>query len=254
MIRLITSTHNKLVKQWKKLHTKKHRQSAQQFIIEGEHLLEEAYKSGWEIETIIVVEKAIVPGWAEQIPQVLVSRQVFREISQTETPQGISAVVHMQKPQPITGDYILLLDAVQDPGNVGTMIRTADAAGFSGVIIGTGSVDLYNDKVIRASQGSIFHIPVVQGDLANHISNLKKADFTIVASALEQAQPLPNISRLARMALIVGNEGAGIHPEILTTADTIVKIPIYGRAESLNVSVAAGILMYSLRKKSDDCE
>lgn len=148
------------------------------------------------------------------------------------------------------GNHLLLIDQVQDPGNLGTMIRTADAAGFSQVVLGKGTVDLYNDKVVRASQGSIFHIPIIQADLLELIPALQSQTYTVLASALENAVAYDTVEQLEKIALVMGNEGSGIAPEILQLADKCIKIPIYGQAESLNVSIAAGILMYQLRKQN----
>ena len=143
----------------------------------------------------------------------------------------------------------MLIDAVQDPGNVGTMIRTADAAGFDAVILGEGTVDLYNDKVIRATQGSIFHLPIIQADLLLKMDELQKQGVVICASTLEKAVPIESVERTEKMALIVGNEGQGVNPVLIEKADQLVHIPIYGKAESLNVSVAAGIMLYEMQKK-----
>ena len=162
---MITSTQNSQVKDWRKLHTKKYRVKTNSFLIEGYHLIEEALKSGWVIEMIIVQDGIELPDWLAQQRYQLVDQHVFSAISQTEAPQGIAAVVKIKDASAPSGDYLLLLDQVQDPGNLGTMIRTADAAGFSQVVLGKGTVDVYNDKVIRASQGSIFHIPIIEADL-----------------------------------------------------------------------------------------
>src|SRR5699024_7380004 len=139
---------------------------------------------------------------------------------------------------------LLVVDSLQDPGNLGTMIRTADAAGFEAVILGDGSVDLYNEKVIRATQGSIFHIPVFQFDLITNIPVLKQEGFRIWASALSGATSYNVLTPAEKNALVIGNEGAGVSDEVLLLADYQVKIPIYGKAESLNAGIAAGILMY----------
>lgn len=245
---MITSTQNSQVKDWRKLHTKKYRVKTNSFLIEGYHLIEEALKSGWSIEVIIVQDGIELPDWLAQQRYQLVDQHVFATISQTEAPQGIAAVVKIKDASATSGDYLLLLDQVQDPGNLGTMIRTADAAGFSQVILGTGTVDMYNDKVIRASQGSIFHIPIIEADLAEFIQILHSQAYTVFASALDNAIAYDAVGEFDKVALVMGNEGSGIAPEILELADQRIKIPIYGQAESLNVSIAAGILMYQLRK------
>lgn len=248
LINLITSTQNSQVKDWRKLHTKKYRVKTSTFLIEGYHLVEEALKSGWEIETIIVQDGVEIPSWLVEAKYELVDEYVFAEITLTETPQGIAAVVKMNTAAEREGDYLLLLDQVQDPGNLGTMIRTADAAGFSQVILGKGTVDVYNDKVIRASQGSIFHLSIIEADLVEVIPTLQAESFTVLASTLEDAVAYDSIGDAEKVALVMGNEGAGIAAEILELADQRVMIPIYGQAESLNVSIAAGILMYNVRK------
>src|SRR5699024_10612671 len=143
----------------------------------------------------------------------------------------------------------LLLDAIQDPGNLGAIIRTADAVGFGAVILGEETVDVFNDKVIRATQGSLFHIPVISAKLEDMIEELKEVGFTIWASTLEKATYYDELDVPKKVALILGNEGAGIRQVLLEQADTCVKIPIYGKAESLNVGIAASILMYYIKQK-----
>src|SRR5699024_8056094 len=160
---MIRSTQNKNVKEWKKLHSKKGRNQSNSFLIEGYHLIEEAYSTEQNIKELILQEGIENPGWLQDDFVSYVSESVFNEITQTDTPQGIAAVVAKQSIATKDKNYVLLLDAIQDPGNLGTMIRTADAAGFSKIILGEGTVDLYNDKVIRATQGSIFHIAIEQG-------------------------------------------------------------------------------------------
>src|SRR5699024_5733851 len=172
---------------------------------------------------------------------------VFNQIAQTESPQGIIAVVEMKKPSSLSGSHIMMIDAIQDPGNLGTIIRTADAAGYNAVVLGDGTVDIYNDKVIRATQGSIFHIPIISANLRNCIDRLQINHFKVITSALKESVPYQSIDKPEKVALIVGNEGNGIDEAILSSADMNVHIPIYGDAESLNVSVAAGILMYHFR-------
>lgn len=244
---MITSLQNPQVKAWRKLHARKNRIKTQRFLVEGFHLIEEAYESDWDIETIIVQEDVKPPDWMSDDRIVTVSKQVFKTIAQTETPQGIAAVVMMQELPREQEKHVLLLDAIQDPGNLGTIIRTADAAGFSAVCLGNGTVDSYNEKVIRASQGSIFHVPIYQADLTKEIMRLRANGFTIYATSLRRAKNYLDISFNEKTALIIGNEGAGVQESFIELADETIKIPIYGKAESLNVSVAAGILMYQMR-------
>jgi len=247
LMHVITSIQNYQVKSWRKLHTRKHRKNEERFLIEGFHLIEEAVNSGWDIEIVIVREGVDIPSTLVQQNITFVNTRVFKEISQTKTPQGIAAVVKMREFSNKDSKFVLLVDAVQDPGNLGTIIRTADAAGFSHVVLGQGTVDLYNDKVIRATQGSIFHISITQANLSEEIKTLQEKNYTIIASALENATDYRSVEVEGKAALIVGNEGTGIQKEMIQVVDKVVKIPIYGEAESLNVSIAAGILMYHMR-------
>ncbi|SHG34617.1 TrmH family RNA methyltransferase [Ornithinibacillus halophilus] len=244
---MITSVKNEKVKSWKKLQKRKERTEQGLFLIEGYHLVEEAWKSKWEIQEIIVQENSDVPHWAKGFSLEYVSDNVFQYISQTQTPQGIAATVKMKQQTTINGNQVLLIDAIQDPGNLGTIIRTADAAGFGAIILGNGTVDMYNDKVIRSTQGSLFHLPIFQANLEEKIPALQQDGFSIWASALANSKDYHTMDVPEKVALVVGNEGAGIQEQLLKLADSIVKIPIYGKAESLNVSIAAGILMYHLK-------
>lgn len=241
---LLTSTQNRRVKQWKSLQRKKGRMQTGKFWIEGFHLVEEAINSEWMIDEIIVRADVQLPYEYARFPVTTVNDRVFNALSQTKTPQGIGAVVHMRSSHDVAGRFVSLIDRVQDPGNLGTMIRTADAAGFDAVVLSDDSVDMYNDKVIRATQGALFHLPVVQDDLTPYLKHLKQSGFTVWAAALQNANIYSDVPRSDKIALIVGNEASGIHPDRLEQADAIVKIPIHGKVESLNVSVAAGILMY----------
>lgn len=245
----IDSLNNHRVKAWKKLKTKKGRDKQEAFLIEGDHLVEEALQSNVKVMAIIVDEaRDDLPFSAHDVPVVQVSKPIFRELSDTDTPQGIIAVCQKLKetPLPLKGKF-LLLDEVQDPGNVGTMIRTADCAGFDAVILGKGCADLYNPKTIRSTQGSLFHLPIYQQDLTETIRRLKEHQIPVFGTALTEATDYRKIGKRSSYALLVGNEGAGVKPEFLELCDENLCIPIYGKAESLNVAVAAGILMYGLQ-------
>lgn len=241
---LITSTQNAQVKQWQKLKRKKERTKTNTFLVEGFHLVEEAITAGWTIEQLILREETELPEWASHLDAETVSEHVFKSITDTETPQGIAAVVQMQDKKLKRHNRILLLDAVQDPGNLGTIIRTADAAGYDAIYVGEGSVDRYNDKVVRATQGSIFHLPVLTADLELLLPELQDNGYTVWAAALEGAVDYRAVTAPEKTALLVGNEGAGIDKRLIAQSDMAVKIPIFGKAESLNVSIATGILLY----------
>ncbi|GGM26917.1 putative tRNA/rRNA methyltransferase YsgA [Paraliobacillus quinghaiensis] len=243
---MITSVKNETVKQWNKLKIKKHREQQQQFLVEGVHLVQEVLASDWEVETIILQDGVTIPIEVPSEKSTYVTENVMQHLTDTKTPQGIVAIVRMKESDLKNKQKLLLLDAIQDPGNVGTMIRTADAAGFDGIVLGDGTVDLYNDKVIRSSQGSIFHLPILRTNLLEYTQELKQGDITIWGSTLEQASPIHELKVPKKVALIVGNEGAGVSQELLKEADQRVHIPIFGQAESLNVSVATGIMLYQI--------
>ncbi|WP_082233640.1 TrmH family RNA methyltransferase [Halobacillus massiliensis] len=245
---MITSTQNAKVKEWKKLKTRKYRNKLRRFIIEGEHLVEEAAQSDWTMVEVIVSE-----GYEGQLHNkvngsiILVSEQVFKEASDTETPQGIAAVIEKKELTFKNEPYTLLLDSIQDPGNLGTLIRTADAAGFKQVILGKGTVDVYNEKTVRATQGSLFHLSVLQGELEDVIPKLIDDGIPVYAAALEGAKAFKEIEPSSSAALLLGNEGQGIADAYLQLSTEQVFIPIYGQAESLNVAIAGGILMYHFK-------
>lgn len=241
---MITSLQNDHVKHWRKLHKRKERESSKSFIVEGFHLVEEACHSDWDVLEIIIQEHVDLPDFCHGYPVTRVSKQVFTYISQTRSPQGIAAKLKMKHAILSLNDKVLIVDAIQDPGNLGTIIRTADAAGFSSIILGDNTVDVYNDKVVRATQGSLFHVSMVYQNLNKAIPQLQEEGYTIWASTLKNAEVYHQIKPNKKTALIVGNEGAGIQDSLLDIVDTLVYIPIYGKAESLNVSVAAGVLMY----------
>lgn len=250
----IESPQNALVKHWKKLvTTRKERDKSEEFLVEGFHLVEEALKNEGIILTLIVREDVELPAhWStKNIHTVVINKAVANEISETEHTQGVYA--HCRQPQHAEEDYmkwkkLLLVDAVQDPGNVGTMIRTADAAGMDAVILGKGSADPYNPKTVRSAQGSHFNIPVVRGDLVEWVGKSKAFDMKVLGTGLDNAVNHSDIEPQSAFALIMGNEGSGVEPELLNLADVTVKIPMYGKAESLNVAVATGILLYAYSK------
>lgn len=250
----ILSTKNTMIKDFKKLHKKKYREEKQQYIIEGFHLIEEAANAKAQIDWIIFNQRGQTE-WSDwlkgQLDErlILVSDEVLESLSELPTPQGMLAIVRMpefERNIQFSGGW-LLLDNIQDPGNVGTMIRTADAAGLSGVVLGEGSADIYNTKVLRAMQGSNYHLPVIRIPLAGIIEGFKKAKIPVYGTELNpEAVSYQKIMRSENYALIMGNEGQGVSTEFLAQTDQNIYIPIKGAAESLNVAIAAGILMYHL--------
>lgn len=248
-MKYIQSVQNPQYKKWKKLLTKKERDATGTFIVEGFHLVEEALKANAVIE-VILNENTEIPQRLDygSTSITTVTEEMFRELSDTETPQGILAVCESQKKDlQIEGKQFLLIDAVQDPGNLGTMIRTADAAGVDAVIVGQGSVDIYNPKVIRSAQGSHFHLPVIRGDLSKWLEKLSEKNIQVFGTALENGHIYTETKASDSFALLVGNEGNGVNKALLERTTKNLYIPIFGKSESLNVAVAAGILLYYLK-------
>ena len=243
---IITSKANSVVKNAKKLHQKKYRKSA--YLIEGWHLFEEAVQAGVMIEKIFALE-----SYREQLasfPQtVWVSEDILLDLADSQTPQGIVAVV--QKEEVEQTDFsqgkFLFLEDVQDPGNVGTIIRTADAAGFTGVIVSDKSADIYSLKTLRSMQGSHFHLPIYRMTSQALLEEAKEVAIPVLATTLSKDsvdyRELPSIENFV---LVMGNEGQGISSLMAESADQLLHISMKGKAESLNVAVAACILIFHL--------
>lgn len=251
---IIRSKSNALVKQAKKLHQKKHR--IQSYLIEGWHLLEEALTYGASLEWIFVLEEDVA-RLAGRVPEEqvrLVSCEVLQELADSPSPQGVVAQVALPQqsfPDKLEGKYLVLED-VQDPGNVGTMIRTADAAGFAGVLISDKTADIYNLKVLRSMQGSHFHVPIYRLPMEQIMAEVKKAGMPLLATTLSsRSVDYRSLPILTEFALVMGNEGQGISEQVATAADSLVHIAMPGQAESLNVAVAAGILLFHFVEEND---
>jgi len=252
----IISVQNPRVKGWAKLHTRKEREKTGRFLLEGPHIVEEACRAGITLEAVLLEEEANVPEWLNTYLRahgntdlIQVSRPVLEKIAETKTPQGMLAVAEKgeRRPEALPEDCLLLvLDRLQDPGNVGTLIRTADAAGFDGVVIGDGSADLYNSKTLRSTMGSLFHLPIWQENIPEFIrrSKQQQPQLRIIGTSLQESRPYTDVSYTGATALVIGNEGSGISDEVLALTDQNVIIPIHGRAESLNAAIAGSIMMY----------
>lgn len=250
----IESTQNALVKHWKKLVTlRKEREKSNEFLIEGFHLVEEALKHKDQIMQLIVRDGVDLPLlWEiDDVEIVYVNETVAKEIAETEKSQGVFAHCKVKESTEIeqaAWRKVLLVDAVQDPGNIGTMIRTADAAGLDAVILGKGCADAYNPKVMRSAQGSHFHIPVLRADLHEWMERLQDDGVKVFGTSLDNAISYREVDATEAFAVMVGNEGSGISPQLLAKTDQNIIIPLLGGAESLNVAVATGILLYAFVK------
>ncbi len=242
----ITSAQNSKIKNANKLKKKKDRDKTGLALIEGIHLIDEAYQSGLDIEQLFVADPSRTDEqlieYANEIFEI--NLKVAEALSGTVTPQGFFAVIKKPEYDISTAKQVLLIDRIQDPGNLGTLIRTADAAGIDLIVMEKGTADPYQDKVLRASQGSVFHIPVMSESLQIFIDTF---DGPIYGTALDEAVSFKEIEAQDTFALILGNEGEGVNETLLNSTTQNLTIPIYGKAESLNVAIAGSILLYQLK-------
>jgi len=251
---IISSPKNEKIKELVKLQTAKGRKKAGMYLLEGEHLVEEAIKERAQIKLIVVTSNRLEDYknlLAQTDVQVLVvSQDVFHKLSMTETTQGILAVVEIVKQEilPHKG-HLIVLDAVQDPGNLGTIIRLCDATNFKDIILTKGTVDAYNEKVIRATMGSILNVNLFYLEKQEIIKILKENNYSVIATYLDkEALPYNKIKLKEKNAVIFGNEGRGICDEFVSISDYKTIIPILSNTESLNVAVASAIILYKFRE------
>lgn len=240
----IDSLTNAQVKAWVALHQAKGRRETGTFLVEGNHLVEEAHKAK-ALELILVKEGRTNPY--PEIQAIILSAKVFNKVSQIQSEGSLMAVCRLDPHPKISGERILLCDRIQDPGNLGTLIRTAMAFGFDAILCSDDCVDVTNDKVIRSTQGALFHISVQQTDLKQAISELRSRGVHVYGTSLKHAVPLSSVKALTPVALVLGNEGSGVSPEVLALCEQNLVIES-NAFESLNVAVAGGILMHHFRK------
>ena len=228
---LITSLENPKIKYLSKLDSSRFRKKEAKFIVEGKHLVDEARKTNLLIEAYSTIEKE---GY------ITVTEAIMKKISKTDTTVSEIGLCNMKN------DKILLLDGIQDPGNMGALMRSAKAFGFDTIILGDGSVDIYNDKVIRSSQGAIFKLSFIQANIKDFILNHK--EYKIYGTNVIDGIPMEEVLESDKFGIVLGNEGNGISPIVNEVIEKNIYIPMFN-TESLNVSVAGGILMYHFRKK-----
>ena len=242
---LITSLKNDHIKELVKLKDKKTRDEKGLFLVETKHLVLEASRAGL-IEELILEQDEIFPIDA---PVTYVTKEILKKLSSMESPSNVMAVVRKRKENQEIGEKILILDRIQDPGNLGTIIRSAVAFNIDTIICSKDTVDLYNPKVVRASQGMIFHIPVITRDIKKVIEDLKEKDYKIIGTKVSCGSDVRTSSIYSHFALIIGNEGQGVSKEIEDMCNEHLYIKMNGNCESLNASVAASILMYEINNK-----
>ena len=244
----INSLQNAQVKKWTKLKQKKYRDEYGLFLIEGEHLIEEAAKAG-------LIERILCPKDREHAfqtyPCTYVTQAILDKITDSVSGNDIAAVCRFPASRRIEAKRWVLLDRVQDPGNVGTIIRTAYAFGYDAILLSKGCADPYSDKVIRSTQGALFHLQVETGSLAKKIQELQQQQIPAYATALHHdSTPLSDLPKTDRFAMIFGNEGQGVSEELIQMSTASVFIEME-RFESLNVSIAAGIALYQMNRKEN---
>lgn len=262
-VKIITSSQNKVIKHAKSLQFKKYRDAAGEYLLEGIKLLQEAIKYDADISHIFYhdevlgnpdIQDIIDTCIERKIPVYEMEEKLFLDISETKTSQGVIAIGKKR-------DYdmtslikqkcfnIVMLEEVQDPGNVGTIIRTADACGFDMAILSKGCADIYSGKTIRSTMGSLFHMPIIPDmDFEHMLGILESVGALTLAAAPHDGMPCYDIRYKDENAIIVGNESKGLTGAVMDKASLKVNIPMIGRAESLNAGVAASILMYEIMR------
>lgn len=262
----VASLQNPLIKYIRKLAHRKYREKEQKFLVEGSLMVAEALRFNWPLELLVCTgewgasaagKKALELAGGVNLKCLAVEKKVFDAIAAAETPQGVLAVA-CRREEDFAGllkkkpSLLLLVDAIQDPGNLGAMIRSADAAGADGVLLTRGTVDLYNPKTLRATMGSVFHLPVLTASgVDGLLEELAEAGLQLVAGDPGAKRILAGCDFTRPTVLAVGNEARGCSEKILRRADRIVRIPMPGRAESLNAAMAAAIMLYEvIRQRS----
>lgn len=253
---ILTSLQNPKLKALRALHSRKGRKQAAAFLLETTKLVQEAIKSAWPLEEVFATE-----AWVEKygapagVTLTLVAERLFDQLVTTETPEGVVAIARIPAPEAeiaVSDDaFFVVADSLQDPGNLGTVIRTADAVGASAVLVGPGTVDPYSPKAVRATMGSLFHLPVlVRSSLSEDLAHLKQQGVAVYATALRTERSLYDLDLMGKVAWLVGNEGAGLSDEMVQLATEAVSIPMPGQAESLNAGIATGVCLYeTLRQR-----
>ncbi|ALS23776.1 TrmH family RNA methyltransferase [Paenibacillus naphthalenovorans] len=260
---IISSVQNPRIKQWTELQSRKGREKQGRFLIEGIHLVQEALRSDLIPEVVAYSDERaeacadLLQEAAERgMELVQVTEAVLAKCTDTQTPQPVFAVVPKlpwRAADLISASeqdgLVVVIDGIQDPGNLGTIIRSADAVGASGVLLGKGTVDLYNPKTVRSTMGSLFHLPIVQGDLAQWLPEAASRGIQVAATRLEDAVSLYDYDFRRPTWFVIGNEGQGVSAEVQQLVQCHVRIPMQGRAESLNAAMAATVVLFEAMRQ-----
>lgn len=238
---MINSTDNKKVIELCKLNITKYQNLFDNFIIEGEHLVREALKSGLLLEVFSLKETNI------SVPVTIVSESVMKKITNLDSIPNIIGICKKMDEKEVKGN-VLILDGIQDPGNLGTIIRSAVAFNIDTIVLSDDTVNLYNKKVLRATQGMLFHINIIRRNIYDYIIKLKDDGYKIYTTNVNNGNDIKNVLKENKYAIIMGNEGNGVKKEIEDLADEYLYINMNKNCESLNVGVATSIILYELNR------
>ena len=239
---MINSVNNERIIKYSKLLMRKYRDESGLYIVSTDHLVKEALKRDLVIEVFLLENKENEYGNV-----TYVTESVMRKLTNLKTLPNVVAIVKKEKEKPINGN-VIMLDSIQDPGNVGTIIRSAVAFNIDTIILGDNTVDVYNEKVLRASEGMIFNINIIKRNLVDTIMELKIAGYNIIGTKVDGGKDIKDIN-IDKYALLVGNEGNGVSNELLDLCDIYAYIKMNNACESLNVGVATSIIIHELNNK-----
>ena len=254
-MQVITSKDNEIVKNIKKLKEKKFRDEKNQFVVEGIKLVAEAIEEDTNIDSVVVCEDCVNDGTIDKkllyeiakYKCIYVTEKIFDTLTDVSNPQGIMAVINKESEKSnidYNQDFIVALDGIQDPGNLGTILRTVDSAGLSQIILSKETADSFNPKVVRSTMGGIFRVNIIKSDnLVETLKDIKKHGYELVVTTLDTDNSVYDIN-YNKKVIVIGNEANGVSKAVQEIADKKVKIPMLGKTESLNASVAAGIMIY----------
>ncbi len=263
-LRRVEGRHNALVKEMRRAFSRAELTEAGDCAIEGVRILEEAIRSGLRFHAVFFSESAegqakrLLPQIGAHVETAVLPDKLFASIVPSETPQGVAALVRYRQSalqdlltRAALGPFVVVT-GLQDPGNLGTILRSAEAFGAAGVILGEGTVSPFNSKVVRGSAGSIFRLPVVRVKLVEVMPHLREKSVRLVATSSHKGVPLPEADLSSPIAVLIGGEGAGISKDVMGKIDEVVAIPHAPQVESLNAGVAASIVLYEIARQKFD--
>jgi TrmH family RNA methyltransferase len=260
-LRRIEGRHNSLLKELRQAFHRGELTATGECAIEGFRVIEEAIRSGLRFRAVFVSESGqaraakLLPQIKSQVETVLIPDKLFSNVVPSETPQGLAALVHAkthsldQLIENASSTPLLVVAGLQDPGNLGTILRSAEAFGAAGVVLGEGTVSVYNSKVVRASAGSVFRLAAPKADLKALIESLRSRAIRLVATSSHKGTALPKADLGSKIAIFIGNEGAGLDKKLVAEMDELIMIPHSPRVESLNAGIAASIILYEAARQ-----